>query len=216
MDADIKYILGWLDFTSEESELLESEGFTDFEEFVSTTKDELKSMIDGFYKQNDLAFTIPIKRRKLLYDILEWCGDFDRRDMEAGINCSGEEIINGHCAFADMSTARDLALVHNDTTHTGTAPSAGIYPGEGTTFKGKYERENFQLLSWEEMESLKNACSRHSSADTNGGKRKIKATKRKSELTFKKLKKKLKESRRTLLAFQAPTAPTINDTPKET
>ena len=40
--------LGWLDFTSEESELLEYEGFTDFEEFLSTTNDELKSMINGF------------------------------------------------------------------------------------------------------------------------------------------------------------------------
>ena len=76
MDADLKEPLCWLDFTSEESKLLESEEFTDFEEFLSATKDELKSMIDGFYKQDDLAFTIPIKRRKLLYDILEWCGDF--------------------------------------------------------------------------------------------------------------------------------------------
>ena len=48
MDADIHKRLGWLDFTSEEYELLESEGFTDFEDFVSTTKDELESMIDGF------------------------------------------------------------------------------------------------------------------------------------------------------------------------
>ena len=48
MDADLKDILGWLDFTSEESEILESEGFTDFEDFLSTTKDEIKSMIDGF------------------------------------------------------------------------------------------------------------------------------------------------------------------------
>ena len=39
MDADLKELLGWLDFTSEESELLESEGFTEFEDFVSTTKD---------------------------------------------------------------------------------------------------------------------------------------------------------------------------------
>ena len=49
MDADLSKLLGWLDFTSEESELLESEGFTDFEEFISTTNDELKYMIDGFY-----------------------------------------------------------------------------------------------------------------------------------------------------------------------
>ena len=92
MEADLNELLGWLDFTSEESELLEYEGFTDFEDFVSTTKDELKCMIDGFYKRDDLAFTIPIKQRKLLYDILEWCGDFDRRNMEAGINWSDEDI----------------------------------------------------------------------------------------------------------------------------
>ena len=86
MDADLKELLGWLDFTSEESELLESGGFTDFEDFVSTMKDEIKSMIDVFYKRNDLAFTIPINWRKLLYDILEWCSDFDRCNVEAGIN----------------------------------------------------------------------------------------------------------------------------------
>ena len=96
----------------EESELLESEGFTDFEDFISTTKDELKSMIDGFYKRDDLAFTIPIKRRKLLYDILEWCGDFDRRNMEAGINWPDEEIVNGPSAFVSMSTSRERAVVH--------------------------------------------------------------------------------------------------------
>ena len=102
MDSELKEILGRIDFTTEESYLLGTEVFTDFENFVTTTKDELKSMIDGFYKRNDLAFTIPIKRRKLLYDILEWCSDFDRRDMEAGINWPGEEIINGYCAFAAM------------------------------------------------------------------------------------------------------------------
>ena len=90
MDTDLTKLLGWIDFTSDESELLESEEFTDFENFVSTTKDELKSIIDGFYKRNDLAFTITIKRRKFLYDILEWCGDFSRRDMEAGINWPDE------------------------------------------------------------------------------------------------------------------------------
>ena len=39
MDTDIKELLGWLDFALEESKLLESEGFNDFEDFVSTTKD---------------------------------------------------------------------------------------------------------------------------------------------------------------------------------
>ena len=48
MDSDLKELLVWLDFTTEESYLLETEGFTDFEDFVSTTKDELKSIIDGF------------------------------------------------------------------------------------------------------------------------------------------------------------------------
>ena len=110
MDADLKELLGWLDFTSEESELLESEGFTDFEDFVYTTKYELNSMIDGFYKQDDLDFTIPIKQRKLLYDILEWCGDFYRRDMDAGINWPDEEIFNGTSAFAAMSTAMERAF----------------------------------------------------------------------------------------------------------
>ena len=86
---------------------MESEIFTDFENFLSTTKDDLKSMIDGFYKQDDLAFTIPIKRRKLLYDILEWCGDFDRRGMEVGINWPDEEIVNGPFAFSAISTSRE-------------------------------------------------------------------------------------------------------------
>ena len=86
MDAELKELLGWLEFTTEESYLLETEGFNDFEDFVFTTKDELKSMIDRFYKRNYLAFIIPIKRRKLLYNILEWCGDFDHCNMEAGIN----------------------------------------------------------------------------------------------------------------------------------
>ena len=138
MDADLKELLGWLDFTSEESELLESEVFTDFEDFLFTAKDDLKSMIDVFYKRNDLAFIIQIKWRKLLYDILEWCGDFDRRDMEAGINWPSEAIINGHCGLTAIPTARECALVCNDTTQTGTAPSTGIYLEDVTIFTGKY------------------------------------------------------------------------------
>ena len=189
MDSELKEILGRIDFTTEESYLLGTEVFTDFENFVTTTKDELKSMIDGFYKRNDLAFIIPIKRHKLLYDILDWCGDFGCHDMEAGINWPGEEITNGHFDFSAMSLARERALVCNDTTHSGTAPYTGIYLEGGTIFTVKYERENFQLLSREEMESLKNACSRHSSAKTKGGNKKIKANKRKSELTFKKMKR---------------------------
>ena len=68
-------------------------------------------MIYVFYKHNDLDFTIPIKQCKLLYDILEWCGDFDHRDVEAGINWPDEEIVNGPSVFPAMSTARDRALV---------------------------------------------------------------------------------------------------------
>ena len=66
------------------------------------------------------------------------------------------------------------------------------------------------------MDSLKNDRSKHSSAKNKGGNREIKATKRKSELTFKKLKKDLKESRRTLLALQQSTAPTVANIPKTT
>ena len=56
----------------------------------------------------------------------------------------------------------------------------------------------------------------HYSANTKCGRRKIKATKRESELTFKKLKKELKDSRHTLSALRASTAPTVADTPKAT
>ena len=100
------------------------------------------------------------------------------------------------------------------TTHTGMAPYVGIYLTDGTIFTGKYGRDNFQLLSREEMDSLKNARSKHSSAKTKGGNTKIKDNKRKSELKFKKLTKELKESRRTLSSLQASAAPTVADTPK--
>ena len=66
------------------------------------------------------------------------------------------------------------------------------------------------------MEYLKNARSKHSSANTKGDNIKIKATKRKIELTFKKMKKELKETRCTLSALLASTAPTVADTPKAT
>ena len=49
MDADLKELLGWIDFTTEESYPLETEGFNNFEDFLSTTKDDIKSTIDGFY-----------------------------------------------------------------------------------------------------------------------------------------------------------------------
>ena len=68
------------------------------------------------------------------------------------------------------------------TNHTVTTPSSGIYLEDGTIFTGKYEREHFQLLSSEEMDSHKNARSNHSSAKTNGGKRKLRLLKRKLSL----------------------------------
>ena len=102
------------------------------------------------------------------------------------------------------------------TTYTGASPSAGIYLEDSTIFTGKYGREHFQILSREEIESLNNARSKHSRDKTKGGNRIIKATKRKSELKFKKLTKELKESRCTLLDLQASTAPTVSDTPKAT
>ena len=111
--------------------------------------------------------------------------------------------------------SRNRNVSEMGTTHTGTAPSAGIYIEDGTIFIGKHGLENFQLLSREETESPNNSCSKHSSAKTKGGNRKIEATKRKSELKFKKLTKYLKESRRALSALQASTAPTVADTPKE-
>ena len=66
------------------------------------------------------------------------------------------------------------------------------------------------------MESIKNARSKHSSANTKGGNRKIKVTKSKSELKFMKLAKNLKETRRRLSELQASTAPTVADTPNAT
>ena len=102
------------------------------------------------------------------------------------------------------------------TNHTGTTPYAGIYLEDGTIFTVKYGLEHFQLLSREEMESLKNASSKHSSDKTKVGNRKIKATKRKSDPKFNNLTKELKESRRTLSALQASTAPTVADTLKAT
>ena len=38
----------------------------------------------------------------------------------------------------------NLNVIAMSKTHTGTAPSAGIYLEEGTIFTGKYERENLQ------------------------------------------------------------------------
>ena len=100
------------------------------------------------------------------------------------------------------------------TAHTVTAPSEGIYLEDCTIFTVKYGREHFQLLSRQEMESIMNARSKYSIAKTKGGNRKTKATKRNSEIKFKKLTKDLKETRRKILELQESTAPTVADTPK--
>ena len=146
MEPDFNEFLGWLDFTSEESYILESEGLTDFEDFLSTTKDDLKSMIDGFYEQDDLAFTTPIKRRKLLYDILEWYGDVDRRDMEAGINWSDEEIVAGPSDFAATSTAREISFIHKRLRDKGVDDVIGPGKFEPTDY-GKWEKSLENKLS---------------------------------------------------------------------
>ena len=62
-------------------------------------------------------------------------------------------------------------------THTGTAPYSGIYLEVGSIFTGKYGNGHFKLLSREEMESLKNARSKHSNANTKDCNRRIKITK---------------------------------------
>jgi hypothetical protein len=111
MDLELTSLLTWLDFSEDEIALLTDEGFEAFDDFLSTTKEEFKSMIDGFYKRNDLGFVIPMKRRKLLYDILEWCGDFDRRGMEVGLNWPGEEIETEDSASYAMAVARERAMV---------------------------------------------------------------------------------------------------------
>lgn len=111
MELELTQLLTWLDFSEDKIELLTEEGFDAFDDFLSTTKEELKSMIDGFYKRNDLGFVIPIKRRKLLYDMLEWCGDFDRHGMEVGLNWPGEEIESAVDASYTMAVARERAMV---------------------------------------------------------------------------------------------------------
>ena len=86
MDDALMQLLEWLYFTVEEINQIEAEGFQDFDDFVSTTQEELKSMVDGFYKRSDVDVTIPMKRRKLLYDVHHWCLDFDRRSMDVALH----------------------------------------------------------------------------------------------------------------------------------
>ena len=86
----------------------------------------------------DDIFTIPIKRRKFLYDILEWCGDFDRRDMEAGINRPDEEIVNGPSDSAAMSIDRERALVRKHLKDKG---------GDDVIGPGKFEPTDY--VKWE-------------------------------------------------------------------
>ena len=108
-------------------------------------------MIDGFYKRNDMAFTIPIKRRKLLYDILERCGDFDRRNMEAGINWTDEEIVNGPSDFAAMSTAKESALVRKRLKDKG---------GDDVIVSGKFDPTDY--AKWERELKKNSVASRES------------------------------------------------------
>ena len=111
MDVDLHQMLEWLAFEDDEINQLEEEGFITFEDFVQTSQEELKSMVDGFYRRTDININIPIKRRKTLYDFCNWCQDFDRRDMDAGLNWPGEEINDEDDATDAMYTARERAVV---------------------------------------------------------------------------------------------------------
>ena len=66
------------------------EEFTDFEDFLSTTYEELDYILSGFTKRQSNPIPIPIKRRKLLHDLRNWSGDFDLRGMETATAWPGE------------------------------------------------------------------------------------------------------------------------------
>jgi len=111
MDAELRQLFEWLNFEEPEIDLLEAEGFTDFDDLVSTTPKEVKSMLDGFNRRSDVEINIPIKRSKLLYDMLHWSCDFDRRSMDTGLNWPNEEINDAQAAFDAMYVARERAVV---------------------------------------------------------------------------------------------------------
>ena len=138
MDEALMQLLEWLYFTVAEINQIEAEGFQDFDDFVSTTQEELKSMVDGFYKRSDVDVTIPMKRRKLLYDVHHWCLDFDRRSMEVALNWPNESINNIDEAFQAMTTARECNTVRK---------SIAEKPGDQVKGPGKFTPNEY--ATWE-------------------------------------------------------------------
>ena len=67
------------------------EAFADFEDFFSTTHEELDSMLSSFMKHQADLIMIPIKRRKLIHKLSNWSGDFDSRGMETATTWPVEE-----------------------------------------------------------------------------------------------------------------------------
>ena len=86
------------------------EAFNDFEDFLSTTHEELDLMPIGFMKLSVAPITIPIKSGKLIHDLRSWRGDFDHRGMESATAWPGEEVVNADDAFAAMKLARDWEM----------------------------------------------------------------------------------------------------------
>ena len=109
MDDDAKELLTFLGFADDEHELMAEEAFTYFQDFLSTTHEELDSMISGFIKRQNYPIVITIKRWKLLHDLRNWSGDFDRRGTETATTCPGEEINTEEDAFAAVKLALDRA-----------------------------------------------------------------------------------------------------------
>ena len=109
MDEQFEELLEFLGFTDAEQERMADEAFSDFEDFLSTTHEELDSMLSSFMKRQVDPISIPIKRRKLLHDLRNWSGDFDRRGMETATTWPGEEIEDEDDAFAAMKVARERA-----------------------------------------------------------------------------------------------------------
>ena len=89
MDDDFEQLLTLLGFTDNEHELMSEESFTDFENFLSTTHEDLDSMLNGFMNFQNDPITIPIKRWELVHDLRNWSGNFDRRGMEIATTWPG-------------------------------------------------------------------------------------------------------------------------------
>ena len=64
-------------------------------------------MISGFMKRQNYPITIHINRRKLLCDLRNWSGNFDRPGMETANTWPGEEINTEEDSFAAMKLDRD-------------------------------------------------------------------------------------------------------------